>query len=124
VPGIFFVGMQDEAFRVQSLTGIYACNRQCGALWTLAPEPGVGHAEGGTRDLALRFFEAVLPMRLPGGAGAPAAISGSGGWLGQAAGGDIWPAGQAPQRPGLVWLPDEGFASSWSAFVRGPSAGR
>ena len=41
-------------------------NRRGGALWALAEEPGVGHVVGKSRDVAMVFFEDVLPLRLAG----------------------------------------------------------
>ena len=63
VPGIFFVGGKDEAFRIQSIQGIFAVNRQAGAAWKLIVEPDAGHEQGKTRDLALKFFAEVLSRR-------------------------------------------------------------
>ena len=63
VPGIFFVGGKDEAFRIQSIQGIFAANRQAGAVWTLTVEPDAGHELGRTRELAAEFFARVLSHR-------------------------------------------------------------
>ena len=63
VPGIFFIGGKDEAFRIQSIQGIFAINHQAGAAWTLTVEPDVGHDVGKSRELAVEFFNAVLARR-------------------------------------------------------------
>jgi dienelactone hydrolase len=60
VPGIFFVGGKDEAFRIQSIQGIFAVNRQAGAAWKLIVEPDEGHELGKTREQATAFFAEVL----------------------------------------------------------------
>lgn len=63
VPGIFFVGGKDEPFRIQSIEGIYAVNRQAGAGWKLVVEPDSGHEFARSRDLAAEFFAEVLSQR-------------------------------------------------------------
>lgn len=63
VPGIFFIGGRDEAFRIQSIQGIFAVNHQAGADWKLTVEPDVGHEPGASRDLAAQFFAGVLAHR-------------------------------------------------------------
>jgi dienelactone hydrolase len=63
VPGIFFVGGKDEAFRIQSIQGIFAVNRQAGAAWKLIVEPDAGHELGKTRELAVEFFAEVISRR-------------------------------------------------------------
>ena len=65
VPGVFFIGENDMEFRKMSVYGIYAVNRRAHALWTLAVEPKAGHEVGKTRDFAIAFFDAVLPLRQP-----------------------------------------------------------
>ncbi|HUL54397.1 MAG TPA: hypothetical protein VLT83_13405 [Opitutaceae bacterium] len=63
VPGIFFVGSKDEAFRIQSIEGIFAVNRQAGAAWKLVIAPDEGHEQGRTRELAAEFFAEALSRR-------------------------------------------------------------
>ena len=63
VPGIFFVGGKDEAFRIQSIQGIFAVNRQAGCAWKLTVEPHAGHELGKTRELAAEFFAEVIARR-------------------------------------------------------------
>ncbi len=65
VPGIFFIGGKDEAFRIQSIQGIVAVNLQAGAAWKLVVEPDAGHEPGRTRELAVAFFAEVIARRLP-----------------------------------------------------------
>jgi dienelactone hydrolase len=124
VPGLLCVGLSDAEWRVQSLTGIYACNRQAGAMWTYAPETGVGHDFGGSRELARRFFASVLPLRLPPKGPGLKAVDPAAGLVGYPADGKTWPAADAPPHRLLTWLPDAGFAEAWSAFVRNKPAAR
>jgi dienelactone hydrolase len=63
VPGLFFIGGKDEAFRIQSIQGIFAVNRQAGAAWKLTVEPDAGHELGKSRELAVEFFAEVLSRR-------------------------------------------------------------
>lgn len=60
VPGILFIGLKDEAFRIHSLRGIAAVNIRAGACWTLVEAADEGHEPGRTRDLAADFFARVL----------------------------------------------------------------
>jgi dienelactone hydrolase len=64
VPGIFFVGAKDEEYRILSIRGIFAINRQAGAVWQLVTEPGAGHEVGKSRELTIPFFERILADRL------------------------------------------------------------
>ena len=66
LPGIFFIGAKDKEFRNKSIEGIFALNRQAGAVWTLVIEPEAGHELGKTPQLAFDFFEEVLARRPPG----------------------------------------------------------
>ena len=70
VPGILFIGGKDLEFRNHTIAGLFAVNRRAGALWALAEEPGVAHVVGRSRDLAMMFYEDVLPLRLGSPAGA------------------------------------------------------
>jgi hypothetical protein len=59
-------------------------NRRAGALWALADEPDAAHVVGRSRDVALVFFEDVLPLRLSASPdrGALTAIAEDSGFLG------------------------------------------
>lgn len=63
VPGIFFIGAKDEEFRIWSVRGIFAVNQRAGAVWKLVIEPDAGHEVGGTRGMAVEYFETVLNNR-------------------------------------------------------------
>src|SRR5262249_23523064 len=81
VPGILFVGGKDLEFRTNTIVGLFAVNRRGGALWALAEEPGAAHIVGRSRDVALRLYEDVLPLRL-GANGALKPIAAMSGFIG------------------------------------------
>ena len=64
VPALFLVGEHDDAFRNQSLTGIYAVNKTLGARWEWHIESGESHTFGASPLLARRFFEKILSRTL------------------------------------------------------------
>jgi poly(3-hydroxybutyrate) depolymerase len=119
VPGILFVGGKDLEFRTNTITGLFAVNRRGGALWALAEEPSAGHVVGRSRDVALAFFEDVLPLRLPD-AQSPgqepvtlSAISESSGFIGDLkAKTSQKQTGAAPNFP-TAWLPTARVARMW-----------
>ena len=124
VPGILFIGGKDLDSRIQTITGLFALNRRAGALWALADEPGAGHIVGRSRDLAMMFFEDVLPARLEEGAprssesNALRAIVTGSGFLGDAETKEIWKIGEkdAPNYP-TSWLPTSRLARAWQAML-------
>ena len=124
VPGILFVGGKDLEFRTNTIAGLFAVNRRAGALWALAEEPGAAHVVGRSRDMALVFFEDVLPLRLPEGASSgnqPASlrsIAAASGFLGDLKGKTFQKQGDvpAPNYP-TAWLPTARIARAWEALV-------
>ena len=66
VPALLFIGGKDLEQRVNTITGLFAVNRRGGALWALTEEPSAAHVVGRSRDLAIVFFDDVLPLRLDG----------------------------------------------------------
>ena len=123
VPGVLFVGGKDLEFRTNTIVGLFAVNRRAGALWALAEEPGAGHIVGRSRDLALMFFEDILPLRLgdeSDGASTAAlrSVDEKSGFLGDfrtktaAAIG----TGGTPNYP-TAWLPTARLARAWEAMV-------
>lgn len=125
VPGLLFVGETDLAFRNDIIRGIFAVNRRAGALWALVEEPGVGHAVNRSQDLAVMFFDDVIPLRLPPTAAPDGTVElrpldpGAGyyGYL------DTWrfePVAEAenPRVP-VAWLPSERIAAAWQKVRRG-----
>src|SRR5215471_14720667 len=61
VPALLFIGGKDLESRVNTITGLFALNRRGGALWALTEEPSAAHIVGRSRDMALVFFEDILP---------------------------------------------------------------
>lgn len=66
VPGIFFIGEKDAAFRIAAIRKIYEANRDAGAKWKLVVEPDAGHGLGKSRDLAAEFFAQIISARAQG----------------------------------------------------------
>lgn len=66
VPGLFFVGTEDLAFRNDIVRGIYSINRRAHAQWALIEQAGVGHAVAGSDTVAVAFYRDVLKRRLSG----------------------------------------------------------
>ena len=66
VPGILFIGGKDLESRIWMISGLFAVNRRGGALWALTNEPGAGHIVGQSRDMAIAFYDDILPMRIGG----------------------------------------------------------
>jgi len=122
VPGILFVGGKDLEFRTNTITGLFAVNRRGGALWALAEEPAAAHVVGRSRELALAFFEDVLPLRLPETTVSSqpvtlSAISESSGFLGDLKTKTTQKqAGAAPNYP-TAWLPTARVARMWEAMI-------
>jgi dienelactone hydrolase len=122
VPALLFVGGKDLEFRTNTIVGLFAVNRRGGALWALAEEPGVAHVVGRSRDMAIIFFEDVLPLRLGArdarGMSTLRPIDPTTGFIGdlklkmfQSAAG--MPAPPVP----TAWLPTERVARAWQAMV-------
>jgi poly(3-hydroxybutyrate) depolymerase len=116
VPGILFVGGKDLEFRTNTINGLFAVNRRAGAVWALAEEPNAAHVVGRSKELAMAFFEEVLPLRLPD-AITLSAISDSSGFLGDLkAKTSQKQTGPAPNYP-TAWLPTARIARMWEALV-------
>jgi dienelactone hydrolase len=119
VPGLLFTGARDLEFRTNTIVGLFAVNRRGGALWALTDEPAAGHIVGRSRDLALLFYEDVLPLRLPAtdGGGLQPIVETSG-YLGDLKARTFQrvPDAGAPNHP-TAWLPTERVARAWQAVV-------
>jgi dienelactone hydrolase len=112
VPGMLFVGGKDLEFRTNTINGLFAVNRRAAALWALAEEPNAGHIVGRSRDMAMIFFEEVLPLRLP-----LRPLQESSGFLGDLkAKTSQKQNGPAPNYP-TAWLPTARVARAWEALV-------
>lgn len=118
VPALLFVGRQDLAARTDVIEGLFALNRRAGALWALVAEPTVGHDEGRSRELALLFFEEVLPLRLGTPESPLKSLDESSGHLGDLATHAVTAASSILSSEVLrAWLPTERAAQAWRAVV-------
>jgi pimeloyl-ACP methyl ester carboxylesterase len=124
VPGLFFVGETDLAFRNDIIRGIYSINRRARSLWALVEEPGVAHEVARSREMAAPFYEALLRLRVPS---TPTATSPNLKPLALAEGFLCDPktnrcqaAAEAPARTyPTAWLPTEALARAWLAVTTG-----
>jgi dienelactone hydrolase len=124
VPGLLFIGGKDLDSRVQIITGLFALNRRAGALWALAEEPGAAHVVGRSQDMAMMFFEDILPLRLPESPSSQTnpltlrTLVESSGFLGDARTRTVWRVGErdAPNYP-TAWLPTLRTARAWEALL-------
>jgi dienelactone hydrolase len=122
VPGFFFIGERDLAFRNDIIAGIFAINRRAGALWALAVEPGAGHQVAGSQDMAVMFFDEVIPLRLPPVRGAPVLtpLDRDAGFIADPETLAVQPASDAPRTSyPTSWLPTEALALAWQTLVGG-----
>jgi dienelactone hydrolase len=118
VPGMLFVGGKDLEFRTNTIAGLFAVNRRGGALWALAEEPAAAHIVGRSRDMALIFFEEVIPLRLPDAASGPLrSIAESSGFLGDLKARTFQKQTGAPPNYPTAWLPTARVARAWTALV-------
>jgi poly(3-hydroxybutyrate) depolymerase len=117
VPGLLFVGGKDLEFRTNTIAGLFSVNRRAGALWALAEEPSSAHVVGRSRDMALLFFEDVLPLRLSNPPAPLRPILESSGFLGDLRTKTFQKqSGAAPNYP-TAWLPTARVARAWEALV-------
>jgi poly(3-hydroxybutyrate) depolymerase len=64
VPGLFFVGTEDLAFRNDIIRGIFSINRRAHARWALIEQDGVAHAVAGSDLIAADFYRQVIQERV------------------------------------------------------------
>jgi poly(3-hydroxybutyrate) depolymerase len=117
VPGMLYIGGKDLESRVDVITGLFAVNRRSGALWALAEEPTAAHIVGRSKDLTLRFFEDVLPLRIAPSGGALRAIDEKSGFLGDFKTRTFAAATAPAANPQTSWLPTERVARAWQAML-------
>ena len=118
VPALLFIGGKDLESRVNTITGLFALNRRGGALWALTEEPGAAHVVGRSRDLAIVFFDGVLPLRLDSSSTMLKPLDEKSGFVGDYHMKTISPIGETalPGYP-TAWLPTERVARAWQAVV-------
>jgi hypothetical protein len=96
---------------------MFRAYRAKGALIGFAPDPKTSHECGDSRYMAIPFFDACLALRL-GDGGTLKPVAESKGWLAadwQAEAGAY--EGYKGERSSAIWLPGEGFANIWHAYV-------
>jgi poly(3-hydroxybutyrate) depolymerase len=118
VPALLFIGGKDLESRVNTITGLFALNRRGGALWALTEEPSAAHVVGRSRDLALIFFDDVLPLRLDAESGPLKPLDEKTGFVGDYHTRTIAPMGASPlpSYP-TAWLPTDRVARAWQAVI-------
>lgn len=118
VPALLFIGGKDLDSRINIITGLFSLNRRGGALWALAEEPGVAHVVGRSRDMAIIFFEDVLPMRLGTTAETPLrSLDEKSGFLGDVKTKDVRAESADPKgATNAAWFPTERVARAWHAL--------
>ncbi|MDR1303887.1 MAG: hypothetical protein LBK76_01565 [Verrucomicrobiales bacterium] len=118
VPGLFIIGQYDEKYRHENMTELVYANRKEKALWCLAIEPNTRHEPAQSPQLAIGFFEAVIPLRLNPVASLPLQmIDKQSGWLGNPATKSTMSVLNYTGSKMMIWLPDAKFAKLWRAFT-------
>ena len=117
VPGILFVGGKDLEFRNNTIAGLFAVNRRGGALWAFAEEPAAAHIVGRSRDVAMMFYEDIMPLRLDGASVALKPIAPKSGFIGDLKTKTFQPIGETAPSVPTAWLPTERVARAWKAMV-------
>jgi poly(3-hydroxybutyrate) depolymerase len=113
VPGLFFVGGEDMAFRNDIIRGIFSINRRAHALWSLVEQAGVGHQVAGSDIIAAAFYRDVLKKRLSDSASLKP-LNVEDGFFCDPASGSCVPVIEAdtPGEP-VSWLPTARMAAVW-----------
>ena len=120
IPALMFIGGQDLQRRIDAINTAFTDGRTVGAPWALTVERPLAHDVGDSINLALPFFHAILPLRLPtSGAGPLRAIDQSKGYVGDLDALMI-SAATATSPANLsrtAWLPDQATATLWKTVV-------
>ena len=123
VPGYLFMGEEDEIGNNPTISRAFEVNRQAGAIWALAVEPGAGHAYVSNVDLLIEWMKTVTALRLPTNpvTGQPAllrSVDPAAGWLGNRVTFEIGDSGcYNADTDVAAWLPSEQAAHRWQAMV-------
>jgi pimeloyl-ACP methyl ester carboxylesterase len=122
VPGLLFVGETDLEARKRIVSGLFAVNRRMGALWAFAEEPNVGHAVGRSQEMAMIFFDEILPLRLNASMVTPGplkVLDERTGFLGDITQRRVQSSSNSSASTILTaWLPTQRVARAWQALLR------
>lgn len=112
IPGLWIVGAKDAESIAEKMTGSFCEGRRLGAAWALAVQPEGGHEIGPTKELAIRFLDAVFrTAKIDKKDQQP--------WLGNLRSHEIASApAQEPDFQLNAWLLDKTWAEDWQAFTQ------
>jgi hypothetical protein len=103
----------------QGSAAMFKAYRAKGAPIGFAADPLSGHDCGGSRYLAIPFFDSCLAMRLPDSAGKLRELNVKQGWFAELMGREAVPLADFKGKANAaVWLPDERTARAWMEYVR------
>jgi hypothetical protein len=120
VPTFMVLAELDAFVDNTGLAAAFASNREGGALWALAMEPGVPHhsLSPAQRQLTLDWMDSVLRLRLAGSSGHLRTIVEQSGWLGDPSTADVsaW-GGYRGDHSAASWFPTRGVAQLWRTLI-------
>jgi CubicO group peptidase (beta-lactamase class C family)/predicted esterase len=130
VPIMFCHGADEYVEDSRFYNGVHASHllfqhgRKQGAPWAIASHPGVGHENGNSRLLAVRYFDAMLARRLPRLNGeTPKAnvklppFKKQNSWYGELASHTVSQS-EKDDPTKSCWFVDESMAKSWQEFCK------
>lgn len=118
VPGVFLTGEVDNPYRSNIVKGIFSINRRFGAKWMYAEEPGVGHQFSKSEAFALKYFDQIIPLRLPNNIGAPLLPLSTEGFIGEVDSQKVSVFQKGTRYKGVtVWLPNKAIADLWLSLM-------
>jgi pimeloyl-ACP methyl ester carboxylesterase len=109
---------QFEAIHTNTMKA-FETYRPKGAVWALAVDPKSWHDCRNSRDLAVRFFDEMLAVRLPAKGVELIDVKEAGAWRGDAKTLEIAAIGDKPSEAKTTcWLPGEGYAKAWKEYCK------
>ncbi len=121
IPVLFALGAKDNILvkETQTLpTQAFQRYRKLAAPWAIASAANTGHELGDTRFLAIPYFDAIIPQRLPAQGNELRSIDPNLGWLGNVATNEISPIAKfTGERLEAAWLPNEATARKWQQYL-------
>jgi hypothetical protein len=127
VPILFCFGekeaIQDNRFYklIQGVYQVFEFGRRQRAPWALAVHPGAEHENGQSRQIAIRFFDTIIPLRLPvsppGTMPVLKKLPEKNHWVGMNQGHEIMEQSICKEPPHTSsYLADPRFARAWKYF--------